>query len=99
MKKRPAVCSICRRELAEGEGVTFEIREQGAPPIAVGLYCSGEHRDMARAVGLILDAPLGASRDLRERRERIADDLLAAWRRGEGPDVADVLFAAEYARA
>jgi len=93
------VCSICRREIDEADAHSFTIAGGGSSRIAVGLYCSTVHRDMARAIGAILDAPLGASRAVRERRERIADELLAAWRRGVGPDPDDVLFAAEWAEA
>jgi hypothetical protein len=91
------VCSICRREIDEADAHSFTISGRGSSRITVGLYCSAEHRDMARAIGAILDAPLGASRALREQRERIADELLAAWRRGVGPDPAHVLDAVERA--
>ncbi|HZR96738.1 MAG TPA: hypothetical protein VFA56_13660 [Gaiellaceae bacterium] len=87
------VCSICRREIDEADAHSFTIAGRGSSRIAVGLYCSPEHRDMARAIGAILDAPVGASRALRDQRERIADALLAAWRRGGGPHPAHVLKA------
>lgn len=91
-------CSICSKPIADGEGLTFSIPSSGSSRIDVGLYDSERCRTAALAVGAILDAPVGASSAFREQRERIADGLLEAWRRGDGPDPDDVLFAAEWAR-
>jgi hypothetical protein len=90
----PFRCAICRAEISDDEGLTFSDGRAD-----VGLYCGERCRDAARAAIEIRDAPVGASPELRRQRDEIADALLDLWRRGRGPDPADVLFAAEYANA
>jgi hypothetical protein len=82
----------------EGEGLTFARTTEGRT-LDVGRYCGERCRDAARAVIAIRDIPIGSSSGLQRQREEIADALLDLWRRGVGPDPAEVLFAAEYARA
>jgi hypothetical protein len=96
VRKRAPICSICRREIADGEGLTFSIKGEGAArrgSTSVSTARKRTGRPRWRSVRS------STRRSGHRARSAIADELLALWRRGIGPSPADVLHAIAKARA
>jgi hypothetical protein len=87
-------CSFCRAEL--GEGVELTIPGSGAhgQRASTSSFCSTYCRNCVLALAALHPSPL-ASSDFLSKRALLTDRLLDLWRRGEGPDPALVLQAAE----
>jgi hypothetical protein len=87
-------CSICSSSVAEGEGLTLDVSGTGSSR-RIGGYCRTRCRDAARALLALGELEVGASPQRQARRDEVAQALLVKWRRGEGPDPAAVLAAAQ----
>jgi len=102
VSRRPTTtgrCSICRSGV-EGAGLTYRAPSlPGRPGRDVGVYCGERCRDAARALGVLTEPPPFMPRPIIERRNEIADGLLALWRRRAGPDPLLVIAAAERVNA
>ncbi|MGZ4409649.1 MAG: hypothetical protein ACXVRV_13875 [Gaiellaceae bacterium] len=89
-------CSICSSTLAEGEGLTLDVASTGSSR-RIGGYCGVRCRDAARALLALGALEVGASPERQARRDQVTHALLVKWRRGEGPEPAAVLAAAQRA--
>jgi hypothetical protein len=87
-------CSICSATFAEGEGLTLDVSSTGSSR-RIGGYCRVRCRDAARALLALGALEVGASPERQAQRDQVAQALLVKWRRGEGPDPAAVLAAAQ----
>ena len=87
-------CSFCQAELGDNREPTtpgFSAHVEGT---ATSRFCSTYCRDCVLALGALHPSPL-ASSDFVSKRALLTDRLLDLWRRGQGPDPALVLQAAE----
>lgn len=103
MSRRRAVavrnCSICRADV-EGEGLSYrDAAQPGQPARDVGVYCGERCRDAAKVLAALAQTRPFTARTVVERRNEIADALLALWRRRIGPDPIVVLAAIERVNA
>ena len=87
-------CSICSATFAEGEGLTLDVSSTGSSR-RIGGYCQIRCRDAARALLALGELEVGASPERQAHRDKVAHALLIKWRRGEGPEPAAVLAAAQ----
>ena len=91
---KPVRCSFCQAELGENRELTtagFSAHVEGT---ATSRFCSTYCRDCVLALAALHPSPL-ASSDFVSKRALLTDRLLDLWRRGQGPDPALVLQAAE----
>ena len=89
-------CSFCQTELGENLALTISASGADGRRALSGSYCSPRCRDCVRALAALHPSPL-ASSDFISARALLTDRLLDLWRRGQGPDPALVLRAAEAA--
>ena len=86
-------CSFCQAELGGDIELTtgFGTHRQDT---STSSFCSAYCRDCVKALAALHPSPL-ASSDFIAKRALLTDRLLDLWRRGQGPDPALVLQAAE----
>lgn len=87
-------CSLCRAPIADPKTAPTDGVVVAGIRTFVGRHCSDRCRDAVAATIAIRLSTVFASRELRERAERLADALLAAWRDSRGPEpslVADAI--------
>jgi hypothetical protein len=89
-------CSFCRAELGQGRVVTVPESGAHSQRVLIRSFCSARCRDCVLALAALHPSPL-ASKAFLTKRLLLTDRLLDLWRRGEGPDPAAVLRAAESA--
>jgi hypothetical protein len=89
-------CSFCRAALGEHLELTIPGSGKHGQRAPTGSFCSTRCRNCVLALAALHPSPL-ASSDFLAKRALLTDRLLDLWRRGEGPDPALVLQAAEAA--
>ena len=87
-------CSFCQAELGEDIALTTQGFEKQHHRATTSSFCSTYCRDCVLALAALHPSPL-ASSDFVSKRALLTDRLLDLWRRGQGPDPALVLRAAE----